>query len=166
MLRLELVKMIMALWALIAPGLPKMPIAERVAGAIADEVVAHGELAPVYGSHAEDAATMAYFAFRESSLAPRPGDCDPETGKCAAHGVWQLHGPCGEKSIEEQARCWYALFRATPCKEHPVAIVWGKCKGRVPTGDRARSTIEVGVLAGARERAERAYLWRVLERWD
>jgi hypothetical protein len=142
-----LYKAVFAIWISISPQLAARPSAAEIASAIAAEVlpVAEGRAHPVYASANVDLAAMAFGAFRESSLdAGVPGDCrdasNPET--CAAHGPWQLHGPCGKKSIREQARCWMKMLRSSPCASHPVAVMWGRCSGPSPLGRVERLAAE------------------------
>lgn len=143
----RLVTLVLALWGVISPGVPKLAHAREIAEAVASAVLA--EPAPTYEDRDVDAAVMAYFAVRESWLDVRAvGD----GGK--AHGVWQLHGACGLRSVREQAACWVAMLREGRCREHPVAIMWGACSGPARYG-------RVEVLAAAREKRARALLAKV-----
>lgn len=162
MLKLAIVKMVLALWELIAVGLSRQPQAPAIAEAIADAVIEDGASAPIYSSHAEDAAALAFGAFRESSLVPRPGDCTPD-GRCEAHGAWQLHGPCGHAPLHAQARCWLELLKASDCPRK-LAVLWGQCSGKVPTGDGRTASVER--LAAQRERRARELLRGVLAAGD
>jgi hypothetical protein len=145
----QLIAAVLAFWAHINPAYASMPAAKDIARATAGEMLAEaeGRQAPVYEDANVDLAMEAYWGVRESSLDPKvPGDCpdkaNPES--CKAHGVWQLHGPCGTATIPQQAHCWMNLLRYSPCEEHPAATMWGHCVG--PMG---RATVEK--LAAARE---------------
>lgn len=151
----QLASLVLAFWQALNPAFARAPAARPIADAIAAELEpeADGARPPVYQDAVEDAAAMAYWAVRESSLDPSvPGDCrdraDPAT--CAAHGAWQLHGPCGRAPLREQARCWMALLRHSPCPEHPLATMWGTCSGLVPDG--AGHRVPVSRLVAQRER--------------
>lgn len=152
----NLVALLLAIWSLIHPRLPKLAHANEIAVAIVDtlEEERRAGKTPVYDSWEQDAAVQAYFAFRESTLDPHAnGDCRHvgELATCAAHGVWQLHGACGKLSVEEQARCWRAMLRSSPCKVHPAAIMWGACSGQT-AGGRAE------LLGAQREKKARELL--------
>jgi hypothetical protein len=147
-LNAQLVALVLAMWNVWAPGAERLPSALPIARAIA-QVISTDEQAPVYESHLEDAAMMAFFAARESALNPSSvGD----GGR--SHGVWQMRGACGRAGIEGQAVCWLALLHASRCA-HPVATFWGRCVGPVPYGAR---TLPVEWLASQRETRARALL--------
>lgn len=152
----QLVTLVLSFWAAISPAYLKMPHAQEIAAAIASELEgeALGSASPVYLDANEDVGMAAYFAVRESSLDPAAaGDCaskgDPSS--CLSKGVWQLRGPCGIATVAEQVHCWMTLLRYSPCPDHPIATMWGKCSGRSPLGD-------VEVLAAKREKRVRELL--------
>jgi hypothetical protein len=115
--------LVLLMWHFLAPGAERLANAPRIADAIVAAVQADAAAAPVYGSHAEDAAVMAYFAVRESWLNPGAvGDGN------RSFGVWQMRGACAHVSVEAQARCWLAQLHASPCKGgHAVETFWGTC---------------------------------------
>lgn len=155
----QLAALAIELWTAADPAYAKRPAAAAISRALAEELddEAEGRKAPTYADGREDLAFAAWFASRESSLQAVDGDCrvssDPTT--CAAHGYWQLHGECGKRSVREQARCWLKILRYSPCHEHPIAIMWGTCSGKVPYGSRL---VPVSQLAAEREARVRALL--------
>lgn len=157
-----LISFCLALWTAISPGYAHAPDAHAIAVAATQAVLDDADGAPVYSSHDEDLAALAYTAVRESSLrANAIGDCrdkrDPAT--CLAHGAFQLHGPCGLKSLRQQARCELALLHegARRCPQAPMAILWGACHMRDPS-----TGIDVATLAERRERRTRSLLLEVI----
>jgi len=148
-----LVALCMALWAAIAPGLERAGDAAAIALASARAVLADAAGPPALTSHAEDLAALAYLAYRESSLRARArGD------RGLARGPWQLHGACGLRSLDTQARCELAMLHAgaARCAE-PLAILWGGCHLRDPLTGR-----DVAELASERSRRVRELLVRTL----
>lgn len=121
----QIITLVLAIWAAIHPGLDKLGAAPEIANAISVIVEQDADKAPVYGSHAEDAAIMAYWAYRESTLNTRAvGDGG------VAHGVWQLHSACGNASVLQQARCWMSMLREGKriCPDAPAAPLSGGCR--------------------------------------
>jgi hypothetical protein len=162
MLLPALVAMCLGLWSLLAPGVERGRDAQAIAAAAAQAVVDDAASAPVLTSHDEDAAMLAFTAYRESSLRVRVGgDCTPDKTDCRAHGPWQLHGDCGTRSLLDQARCELALLHqgAAECPDHPTAILWGGCHVRDPLTRR-----DVAELADKRERKTRALLTALVGR--
>lgn len=165
-----LVRFVLLVWWLIVPGLERGRGAREIAVALASAVIDDAGGAPVYTSHLEDLTAGAFFAFRESSLeVGAAGDCaDPRDRRtCRAHGPWQLHGPCGRAPLVEQARCWLAVLHEgrARCPEHPAAMAWGACSGRVatPTSRGGVVLLDIGRMAAAREAKVRALLRRALD---
>lgn len=149
-----LVTLCMALWAAIALGLERAGDAAAIALASARAVVADAAGPPALSSHAEDLAALAYLAYRESSLrAHARGD------RGLARGPWQLHGACGLRSLDTQARCELAMLHAgaARCPNSPLAMLWGGCHLRDPLTGR-----DVAELASARTRRVRELLGHVL----
>lgn len=129
--------LVLVLWSVLAPGLERSGDARAIAAAAVDAVLEDGGGPPVFGSHVEDLAVMAYFAARESSLqAGAVGD-----GGLAV-GPWQLHGAAGRAPLHDQARTWLHLLHegAARCPSSPAAIAWGGCDVDLrPYGTRATS---------------------------
>ena len=131
---------VLACWHALSPGWERAGDALELAHAIATVVVEDGDRAPIYGSHALDAAVLAYWAVRESGLRL---DARNPTGRSV--GAWQGGGG----PALAQARRELALLHegARRCPDAPGAIVWGACHARdVLTGR------DVADLARARER--------------
>lgn len=142
------------IWSLLSPGLERSGNAREVSNAIASAVVADAANAPALTSHDEDAAALAYLAARESALRVRAvGD----GGR--AHGVFQLHGPCGRRSLAEQARCELSMLHegAKRCPGNALAILWGSCHMPDPLTGR-----DVSELAAMRESRTRRLLERAI----
>ena len=119
-----LATLILAFWTAIHPQLARQGDAALVAPAIATAVLEDAEGAPVFGSHVEDAAVMAFFAYKESSLY---NNAVGDGGR--SFGIWQQQTACGRATVVEQARCWLRLLHegAKKCPESPSAIAWGSC---------------------------------------
>jgi hypothetical protein len=152
MFHTSLIAFILAIWASYAPGSQRSASAHRIAESISQAIEADSKSAPVYGSHIEDTAFMAFFAIRESSLVlSAVGD----GGR--SHGVWQMKGRCGQASVEEQAGCWLRLLHTAKdkCPDHPIAMMWGQCTGLVPYGHGKKP---VEQLAAKREEIARRLL--------
>lgn len=68
---------------------------------------------------------LLYWEFRESSFRT---DAIGDGG--LAHGVLQLHGPCGLRPLAEQIACWVAIVRDGErlCPGHALAATWGSCR--------------------------------------
>ena len=101
----------------------------ELAWAIARVVVLeHGHEAPVYTSHAHDAALMAWVATQESGAR-----LDAVNPWGRSFGAWQQDASVakGTPAIV-QARAWYAHLRRGKrlCPNHPLAIMWGQCHSR------------------------------------
>jgi hypothetical protein len=133
---------ILAIWAAIHPGAPKMTDAPIIADAIAT-VISEDTQPAVFGSHEEDAAVMAYYALRESWLRQRVvGD----NGR--SFGVWQQRASAGRADVKTQARAWLALLHesARLCPASPAAPLSGGCNAARSLADkrvaRARALLE------------------------
>lgn len=146
--------LILAFWHALSPGLDRLPSAKRIAAAIVRAVEAD-PLPAVYGESLRDAAMLAYFAVRESSLDPRAvGD----GGR--SRGVWQMRGACGSANVEAQAACWLRMLHDSDCDDHPVAAMWGVCSGLVPYGTKR---VPVEKLAAKREERAFSVLAKIVE---
>ena len=125
-LKAALVKLVLSFWAALHPGLDEAADAREVAEGIAAAVADDAENAPVFTSHAEDAATAAYWAFKETSLQKGAvGD------RGLAHGIFQFHVPAEELGdVRAQTARWLELLRQGRkyCPEHPAAMTWGACR--------------------------------------
>lgn len=147
--------MVLAVWAAMTPRYDRAHDANAIAEAIAQAVVEDGAHAPVYSSHAEDAAIMALWGVRESSLNLRAVN---DHGR--SFGAWQQDARYGGKgSALVQARAWLWMLHqgARICPERPSTIMWGACHARdVLTGR------DVAELAAEREAAARDLLTRAL----
>jgi hypothetical protein len=133
---------VLAIWAAVHPGAPRLPDAAPIAAAI-DAAVSHDAEPPVFGSREEDAAVMAYYALRESWL---NHDAVGDGGR--SFGVWQLRSASGRGDLPTQARAWLALLHegARLCPQSPAAPLSGGCVAARSTADRratkARSLLE------------------------
>lgn len=154
--------LVFAVWAAMGPLWARAPGAGPIADAVVATEVADAARPPVFGSHDEDAAVMAYWAAKESSL--RLGALG-DGGK--SRGPWQLQGPCGTRPLRTQAACWLSMLRrgARLCPGAPGAILWG-----VGTDSRGRPRCDLPVPGwpgwtvdrAARRRVERARALLVL----
>jgi hypothetical protein len=124
--------LILAIWAAIHPAAPKCANASEIADAIAT-VVSQDTQPPVFASHEEDAAVMAYYALRESWL--RKGAIG-DAGR--SFGVWQERAATGRAGVVTQAHAWLALLRegARICPESPAAPLSGGCVAARRMADR------------------------------
>jgi hypothetical protein len=119
--------LVLAVWASIHPVLPRSSDANTIASAIATVIAEDGKNAPVFTSHVEDAAVMAYWAYRESSLRLHvTGD----GGK--SFGFLQLRTPAAHGDPVSQARSWLYMLHAgkrmcTASEGAPGAVMWGGC---------------------------------------
>lgn len=141
--------LVLTIFAQIAPGLDHTRDARAISLAVATVIVEDAEdaamaqspedaraFAPIFGSYAEDAAVMAYWAFRESSLNLKiKGDGGRSVG------AWQLQLPAGYSSAMSQARAWRKLLRvgAKRCPASPGSIMWGDCNVEVSDGEGSTS---------------------------
>jgi len=141
--------LVIAVWASINPALPHTHDAPQIATAIATAVAQDSGNPPVFTSHAEDAAVMAYWAYRESSLRLHvTGD----GGK--SFGFLQIRSPAAHRDAITQARSWlYMLHQGkrmcTASEGAPGAIMWGGCALRVKRWTTA--DLAEGRLTRARE---------------
>lgn len=124
---------ILVLWRLWYPGAERMKAAPTIAAAIALVVLEDGAEAPVYGSHAEDAAVMAVYALRESWLRDGLAGDDGRSW-----GVWQQPAYVGKADIVTQARAWLQTlhYAAEICPESPAAPQSGGCQQARRVADR------------------------------
>src|ERR1700689_1896750 len=95
---------VLAIWAAVHPGAPRLPDAAAIAAAI-DAAVSQDAEPSVFGSREEDAAVMAYYAIRERWLSQ---DAVGDGGR--SFGVWQLRSASGRADLLTQARAWLALL--------------------------------------------------------
>jgi hypothetical protein len=131
--------LVLAIWAAIHPSAPKLPDAPEIATAI-EVVITEDNLPPVFGSREDDAAVMAYYALRESSLRKHAvGD----GGR--SFGVWQENEKTGRADVLTQARAWLYMLHegARICPDNPAAPLSGGCT--------AASRIAARRVAKARE---------------
>ena len=143
-MKAALVKLVFGIWTAMAtaPGQKPPGDAPAVADAIATVILENAHRRPVLGSHDEDAAAMAYWADKESTVRIRPGHwVDPRTGKevdPVAQGPWQTHRLGPDATVLEYARDWYAQFREGKkrCPESPLAPLSGSCHLARPVADR------------------------------
>ncbi len=129
--------LVLAVWASINPMLPRTADAPAIATAIATAIAEDSARPPVFTSHDEDAAVMAYWAFRESSLRMHvTGD----GGK--SFGFLQQRSAAAHGDALTQARSWLRLLHegkrmCTASEGAPGAILWGGCALRVKQGTTA-----------------------------
>ena len=98
---------ILLLWALLSPGAERLPTAAPIAEAIATACAE--DAARGYFDAPLEAAVMAVYAFRESSL--RPGVTGDGGGSC---GVWQMKCSAARGlSLVGQARLWLSWVHAS-----------------------------------------------------
>ncbi|HEY3822351.1 MAG TPA: hypothetical protein VGL81_34535 [Polyangiaceae bacterium] len=141
---------VLAIWAAVHPGAPRLPDAAPIAAAI-DTAVSEDSEPPVFGSREEDAAVMAYYAIRESWLTH---DAVGDGG--LSFGAWQIRSPSGRADIGTQARYWLSLLHegARICPASPAAPLSGGCVEARSTADgrarRARRLLESAKKALAR----------------
>ena len=112
LLHARLVALCLAIWRAMAPGLERQGDAQDVAEAIASAVVAEADAAPLTGSHALDAATVALYAAMESGLHMRPHPWSWDASAGVSCGILQL--PCSAvrySTLDEQVRLWLRLAR-------------------------------------------------------
>jgi len=129
---MSLKTLVLAIWAAIHPAAPKLPDAPEIATAI-ETVVTQDPRPPVFGSREEDAAVMAYYAFRESSLRRNAvGD----GGR--SFGVWQENATTGRADIMTQARAWLYMLHegARICPDNPAAPLSGGCRAAARMAQR------------------------------
>jgi hypothetical protein len=93
----------------------------------------------------ETLALVVYWMHRESAFR---NDAVGDGGR--AHGVLQLHGACGLRSVKEQIGCWLAIVRQgeTLCPSQPLAMTWGKCSS-APMADRRMARARAMLAAAA-----------------
>jgi hypothetical protein len=129
---MSLKTLVLAIWAAIHPAAPKLPDAPEIATAI-ETVITQDPRPPVFGSREEDAAVMAYWAFRESSLRRNAvGD----GGR--SFGVWQENATTGRADILTQARAWLYMLHegARICPDNPAAPLSGGCRAAAHLAQR------------------------------
>jgi hypothetical protein len=126
---------VLAIWAAVHPGAPRLPDAAPIAAAI-ETAVSQDVEPPVFGSREEDAAVMAYYAIRESWLTH---DAIGDGGR--SFGVWQLRSASGRALLHEGARI---------CPASPAAPLSGGCVAARSTADR-RATKARSLLESARK---------------
>lgn len=125
-------KIVLAIWAGLHPGLDKKPDAMTIATGLVDAVLEESGKAPAFGSHLEDLAVGAVYARFESTVRMVPGHwVDPRTHKAVdpiAFGPWQTHTREGDSAIG-YARAWLRLLHdgARLCPESPAAPLSGGC---------------------------------------
>lgn len=126
-LKLALVQLLLAFWAVLYPGLDRAADSREIAEGVVDVVLEDAARPPIFSSHVEDAVAAAYWAFKEAGLRARP----PSGDRGLANGIWQFHVSAAELGdTRAQARRWFALLRAGKkyCPEHPEAMTWGACR--------------------------------------
>jgi len=121
----QLVALIFRVWVAFNPTLANYQGGPEIADAIATAVIEDGKNAPVYGSHDEDAALMAWWALKESWLRR---NAQGDGGRSI--GPWQLRLVLAyHKPVVDQARTWLRLLHLgkgkTMCPEAPAAVMWG-----------------------------------------
>ncbi len=138
--------LVFAIWSSVHPLAARAGDAFEIATAIAS-VVSEDAQPPVFGSHDEDAAVMAYYALRESWL--RKGAIG-DHGR--SFGVWQQAPERGRADVLTQARAWLALLHdgARTCPASPAAPLSGGCVSARGIADR-RVARARALLEGARE---------------
>lgn len=136
---------ILAIWAAMHPAAPRIADASEIADAI-ENVVTHDEDPPVFGSREDDAAVMAYYAFKESGLRKRAvGD----GGR--SFGVWQESTSSGRGDVLTQAKAWFRMLREglRICPASPAAPLSGGCTAARKLADRrvarARALLEAAM---------------------
>lgn len=142
--------LVFAVWAAMTPSYAHVGDASAISAAIAEAVVEDGGNAPVYSSHAHDAALMAYWAARESTL-----NLHAVNDGHRSWGAWQEDARTGRADALTQARAWLWMLHAGArmCPEHPATVAWGACHARdVLTGQ------DVAKLAAQRETRARELL--------
>jgi len=137
---------VLAIWAAVHPGAPRLPDAAPIAAAI-ETAVSQDVEPPVFGSREEDAAVMAYYAIRESWLTH---DAIGDGGR--SFGVWKLRSASGRADLSTQAHAWLALLHegARICPASPAAPLSGGCVAARSTADR-RATKARSLLESARK---------------
>jgi hypothetical protein len=100
-----------ALLALVVSCLGPGPDARPIAAAIVEAVELEAGVAPLTGSHAEDACLLARFAHHESgaSLHPAAASWDAHAGLSA--GPWQMPSSLASLPLERQACLWLRWAR-------------------------------------------------------
>jgi hypothetical protein len=89
------------------------------------------EETPTFGSRSLDAALLLVYCAKESKCTERTRAGDGG----AAHGPWQLHGPCGLGPTAAQPRCWLDIGAWSlrvcshlPASERLAALASGSCE--------------------------------------
>jgi hypothetical protein len=134
--------LVLSVWTAIHPGLPTMGDAPAIADTIA--LTVEQDRDPVFGDQDFEAAVMAYWALRESSLLRRAvGD----NGQ--SWGVWQEPREVGSRDLETQARFWLRRLHmgALECPESPAAPLSGGCRAARQLADRRIERVRE-ILAG------------------
>ena len=129
---------VLALWALLSPGAERLPTAAPIADAIA--VACAEDAARGYVDAPLEAATMAVYAFRESSL--RPGVTGDGGKSC---GAWQMQCSAVRRlTLTDQARLWLSWVHASSLGD--VDSSPGRARKRVRLAARLLGAVrDVGV---------------------
>jgi hypothetical protein len=133
-----LVALCFAVWSAMTPSYAHVGDAAAIAGAIAQAVVDDGKRAPVFSSHAEDAALAAVYAAHESSLNAHAWHESDNDEDHPSVGPWQLGVEWQGRPLFAQARVWlYMLHEGRRiCSESPAAPLSGGCKRARRLADR------------------------------
>lgn len=119
-----------SVFAAASPAFARAPAAPALSEAIAVAILEDGPNAPVFGSHAEDAAVLAQVVLEESNvqLAPRPQSWDAKAGR--ACGPFQERCEDLPPTLLGQARkALFLLHRGRQaCPESPAAPYLGGCR--------------------------------------
>lgn len=131
-MRTELLAVVFRIWSELArPG--EGAGEQVVAEGLVDAVLERSEKAPALGSHDEDLAAGAYWAWFESRGRLKPGHwVDPRTGKQVdrkAFGPWQTHhlGPDATAKAYARDFLWQLREGAKICPVSPAAPLSGSC---------------------------------------
>jgi hypothetical protein len=90
---------VLAIWAAVHPGAPRLPDAAPIAAAI-ETAVSQDVEPPVFGSREEDAAVMAYYAIRESWLTHDAiGDARTSRRRPAPGSRCSTRGPASARRV-------------------------------------------------------------------
>lgn len=148
----------LCVWSHAHPAFAASPDAQPLASAIATAVSEDAARAPVFGSHAEDAAVMAQVVLEESNvqLDPRPQSWDAKAH--VSCGAFQL--PCNRlpATLTGQARMalWLLHRGRDACPDSPASSYLGGCHGLARAiGDRrvirARAALRLLLAAAQSE---------------
>lgn len=127
MLAVSLRALVLGIWSILGVHTPEAPV---LADAIATAVVDDGARAPVFSSHAEDAAVLAEIVREESGVQtdPHPYSWDSRAGKSC--GAFQLACSGLPVTLAGQARkaLWLLHRGREACPESPAAPYLGACR--------------------------------------